>query len=238
MTMVSVLMATISLTACAKLPAGAEFNDPNEADNRKIHKFNKGVDKALLSPASTGYAAIFSDFDDEMISNFVENAALPNRVVNNFLQGNLNGFLENTTRFFFNTTFGIGGLFDVSTNFGLPNDDTDFGETLHVWGSGEGKYMELPFFGGSTERDALGIIVDTALDPLGTFLTPLQSNQLRGVKLLEAVGDRHAYGSIIESVLYDADDSYSTQRQWYLQNRRFNLNGEIADTQLENPYAE
>ena len=227
-----------SLTACASLPEGAAFNDPNEADNRKIHKFNKALDQALLSPASDGYGKIFSDFDDMMISNFVENTSLPNRAVNFLMQGRINSFLETSTRFLFNTTFGVGGLFDVSTNFGLPNEDTDFGETLHRWGSGEGKYIELPFFGGSTERDALGIIVDTALDPLGSFLTPAQSNQMRGVKLVEAVGDRHVYGDIVESVLYEAEDSYIAQRQWYLQNRRFNLEGTIAEDELENPYAE
>lgn len=235
-TIVGILL--LSLSACASLPEGAAFNDPNEVDNRKIHKFNKALDQAILSPASDGYGKVFSDFDDEMISNFVENASLPNRAANFLMQGRINSFLETTTRFFFNTTFGIGGLFDPSTNFGLPNEDTDFGETLHKWGSGEGKYIELPFFGGSTERDALGIIVDTALDPLGSFLTAKQSNQLRAVKLVETVGDRHVYGDIVDSVLYDAEDSYSAQRQWYLQNRRFKLNGTIADSELENPYAE
>lgn len=237
--MVMGLVLIFVLGACSDPASQGGFDDPFEQTNRKIHGFNKSVDTILLSPVSDGYGAAVNDDFDTMLSNFVENASLPNRAINNALQGDVVGFLDTTTRLVLNTTLGFGGLFDLATGAGLPNEETDFGETLHRWGAAEGRYLELPFVGGSTERDALGILVDFGMDPLGSLSTAAQANQLRAAKVLEAIGDRHVYGDLIESVLYASEDSYATQRQFYLENRRFELGGgEVNVDDLEDPYAD
>jgi phospholipid-binding lipoprotein MlaA len=51
----------------------------------------------------------------------------------------------------------------------LPPHKADFGQTLAVWGVGEGPFVELPLLGPSNPRDALGTVVDLALNPL-TFV--------------------------------------------------------------------
>ena len=48
---------------------------------------------------------------------------------------------------------------------GIPGHGEDFGQTLAVWGVGEGPYLMLPFFGPSNPRDAAGLAVDVAIDP-------------------------------------------------------------------------
>jgi phospholipid-binding lipoprotein MlaA len=63
------------------------------------------------------------------------------------MQGDLRGAFISTMRFAINSTLGLGGLFDVASDFGVLDHDTDFGESLHTWGVGEGAYIELPVAG-------------------------------------------------------------------------------------------
>lgn len=230
-------IATISLAGCSDPDPELGYLDPYENANRQMHKFNKNVDKALIKPASQAYGAVFNDRDDKIIDNFVDNIGLPGRAVNYLLQGRIDSFLETSTRFLFNTTIGLGGIFDPSTNFGLPNRETDFGETLAVWGVKEGVYIELPFFGGRTERDAAGLIVDFVLDPLNAVIPIKERQRIRAVRGVEIIGDRHILGDVVDS-LYESDDSYAAARQVLLQNRRFQLQGEIATSDLEDPFAD
>ncbi|MEY4482068.1 MAG: hypothetical protein RIQ84_1230, partial [Pseudomonadota bacterium] len=41
------------------------------------------------------------------------------------------------------------GFFDIATDIGLDKNHEDFGQTLAVWGVGDGPYVVLPFFGPS-----------------------------------------------------------------------------------------
>ena len=50
--------------------------------------------------------------------------------------------------------------------------NTDFGQTLHVWGAREGAYVELPLLGPSTTRDTYGIFVDLFTNPLTYVIEP------------------------------------------------------------------
>jgi len=88
-------------------------------------------------------------------------------VVNNALQGDLDGVSINTMRFILNTLVGVGGIFDPAGTIGLDEVETDFGQTLAVWGVPEGAFLELPLVGPSTERDLAGDVVDIFIDPLG-----------------------------------------------------------------------
>ncbi len=51
---------------------------------------------------------------------------------------------------------GFAGLVDAASEFKVPEHDTDFGETLYVWGVGEGPYYELPIIGPATRPDVAG----------------------------------------------------------------------------------
>jgi len=235
------LLAVISLAACAVPHADVGpdgINDPHEAQNRKMHAFNRDLD----SGGGRGVAASYVDTVPAdvrgTVDNFADNLSVPQTVVNQILQGDLNRATRNTFRFAINSTLGFGGLADVSTPLGLPKDDTDFGETLYVWGVPEGNYVELPLVGPSTQRRNMGRFVDLFTDPLGFVLTRQQRAVGIGSKVLETVNDRGRFADSVDSVLHGSADSYAQARIIYLQNRRFELGDETSGGAVMDPYDE
>jgi phospholipid-binding lipoprotein MlaA len=224
------------LAGCAAPPPGAEINDPYEQVNRQVHDFNIGVDRNFLRPAGQ-VAAAAPVFVTGPVVNFSNNVSLPGTVVNNVLQGDIGGTVTNTVRFLLNSTVGVLGLFDPAGAIGITEVKTDFGETLAVWGVGEGPYVELPLLGPSTARDALGQVVDFALDPLSQVGLQQQIDYGTYARIGEKIIDRGQFGDTLDSILYDSADSYAQARLIYLQNRRFEL-GEAATDAYIDPYAE
>lgn len=230
---------TLALSACSSPGPEGEFYDPLEPQNRAVHEFNKGFDKAVIRPAANAYGEAVPSPAKYVVTSFTDNLAMPNRFINNVLQFNIEGAAITVLRFASNTVFGFGGLLDVASELGLPDEDTDFGETLSVWQVGEGAYVELPLFGPNTARGAVGLVADSLLlDPLG-FIIPNREKALRtGVWALDKLGDRHQYADLIDEMLYNSADSYVTERSYYLQNRRFQLSKELTEADLEDPYAQ
>ncbi|MDG2404969.1 MAG: VacJ family lipoprotein [Paracoccaceae bacterium] len=221
------LMAAIGLPGCASLsvPAIEASDDPYESVNRKVHGFNKALDKNLVRPLSTGYTAVVPPEVQVLVSNFSDNLSLPASVVNELLQGDITHAASNATRFAVNSTLGLAGLFDPSVVFGVPAQKTDFGETLHVWNAPPGDYLELPVLGPSTERAALGLLVDIFTNPLGYQLKSEHRVYRNGAKAASTLSLRSQYGSTIDAMYYDSADSYTQSRLVYLQNRKFTLGG-------------
>ena len=230
----AVILATSLLSGCAKAPAGAQFNDPFEQQNRAVHAANLKLDQAVVRPSSKVYSVIPAPVQ-QGISNFGDNFATPGMMVNALLQGDMEHLVEHTFRFAINTTFGIGGLLDAADAIGLHGKDTDFGQTLHVWGVGEGPYVELPFYGPSTVRDTTGLIVYFALNPLGNVVPKSVNTAGTVAKIASKIGDRGRYSDTVDSILYESADSYAQARILYLQNRRFEL-GEVAADDTFDPY--
>ncbi len=216
-------------------PPGEPF-DPYEARNREVHEFNKSFDRAVFRPASRGYSAFMPDDIETAVGRFAFNLSIPQAVVNNVLQGNMRGATEDSYRFLVNTVFGLGGFFDTATELGMPEaTDTDFGETLHVWGVPEGAYMETPFFGPSTERDTAGRFVDLFTNPLGYVIDTPERYYGTAARISNRLSQRGRFSGTIDSVLYDSADSYAQSRSLYLQNRRFELGGN-GDAPYVDPY--
>ena len=136
-------------------------------------------------------------------------------------------------RFVINSTLGFGGLFDVASDFGIEDHETDFGETLHVWGAGEGAYVELPFLGPSTQRDAVGKVVDLFTNPLSYTLDDPESYYGPVASVASGLGNRGRFSDTIDSILYDSADSYAQARLIYLQNRRFELGQEDQGAEID-----
>ncbi|MEM0978031.1 MAG: VacJ family lipoprotein [Pseudomonadota bacterium] len=231
-------LVLLTVSACAEPPAGQLVSDPYKPVNQTVHAFNKGLDRVVLRPTSQVYGVVVGREGNKLVQSAAETISLPNRIVNKVLQFRLVSAVEDTFRLGVNLTFGLLGLRDVATEMGIPNDDTDFGETLHVWGANEGNYVELPFFGSSTERDAVGLIVDTLLlDPLNGASSGSQSDALV-LQLTSIVGNRNEFADLIDSILYESADSYTAQQSAYIQNRRFQLRQNSPDDALlDDPYA-
>lgn len=234
-----VLLSVLAAAGCSTPPPGQSIFDPEEAANRKMHAFNKALDRHLVAPVARGYGAVVPTPVDRAVSNLANHLSIPGEIVNSTIQLNFEDVTINTIRFLTNTVFGLGGLFDFATAAGMDEDvDTDFGETLYVYGFPEGEYLELPAFGPRTEREAYGLVVDFFLDPVGTFLPSSARKVTVPLYVADKVGDRNEFDDAISGILYGSEDSYATARSIYLQNRRFKLQGGAVDLDnLEDPYA-
>ncbi len=228
------LVATaIMLSACTQPVSKSAFNDPYEPQNRKVHAFNKGLDRALVGPTAKGYGFITPPVLVNMVDNVAGYLGLPGQAVNNILQNDAKGLGQTVLTFTLNTlTFGLG---DLATNAGVPDNNADFGQTLDVWGFRQGIYHEVPVLGPSTERDTIGFIVDTALNPTSLVVPAGVST---GFSVLDRLGDRNEFSDVIEETLYESEDSYATARSLYLQNRNFKLNNGVNEDSLEDPFAD
>ena len=221
-------IAVLAAVAGCSLPGpqGAPdgIHDPFEAQNRRVHDFNRALDKRLFS----GGGDSLPQGPAQVVTNLADTLSLPRTVVNQVLQGRPGDATRNTLRFAINATLGFGGLADVASDLGLPRDESDFGETLAVWGLPEGAYQELPVLGPSTERDTAGRVVDLFLNPLDYHLSRPDRRIKSGVTIAGKAADRLRYGDAVDSVLHDSADSYAQARLIYLQNRRFEL-GQTGD---------
>ncbi|MEN8834143.1 MAG: VacJ family lipoprotein [Pacificibacter sp.] len=220
----ALLIATaLTLTACSAPSSSQGPNDPLETVNRKTYEANVEIDRAVIKPVATAYGTVVPDPLRKGLSNVSDTLGLPGVVINDILQFKLGDALHNTTRFALNATLGLAGLLDPASDIGLEERDSDFGETLHTWGFGEGAYLVLPVYGSSTTRDTVGLIADFALDPLGTVLDPAVSTAATGLQVAQIADTRYRYSDIYESIIYDSADGYAQLRLTYLDRRRFEL---------------
>ena len=209
------------LVAAALLASGCASTgnprDPLEPVNRGIYEFNDAVDKVVMKPVAEAYRGVLPPFVRTSVRNFLDNIKDVLNLFNNTLQGKFYDALDDFGRIALNTTFGIGGLFDIASEAGLPKHDEDFGQTLGKWGVPTGPYVVLPFLGPSTVRDALALIVDWKTDPV-TYVDPHRDRQtLWGVRIVSRRADLLEASNLLETA---ALDPYEFLRDGYLQRRR------------------
>ena len=202
------------VTGCATSPDGLE-NDPFQPMNRGFHNINSGLD-LIIKPVAEGYVAITPTGLRSSISNFFDNAAYPNVILNDFLQGKFSQGFSDIGRFLVNTTIGIGGLFDPATDMGLVEHDEDLGQTFGVWGAGEGAYLELPFFGPNSIRD-VGNIPLSAYTDLIFYIG--EASITIPLSILKAIDTRAQLLDASRFVDESALDSYIFTREAYRQRR-------------------
>ncbi|MDR3435817.1 VacJ family lipoprotein [Telmatospirillum sp.] len=223
------------LTGCATPPpdddpeAKAEFeqiNDPLEPANRAIFSANQEVDTYLLRPLALGYRYVVPSFGRDRISDFLDNLKSPIYLANDLLQANFT--LAGTTvgRFALNSSFGVFGLMDVAEPMGLPSHQSDFGQTMGVWGIGEGPYIVLPLFGPSNPRDTVGMLAESQADPLDYYLQTGGRHWMYWTRMgLGAVSTREAYLDVLDDMQRTSLDYYSAMRSLYRQRRAAQING-------------
>ena len=222
-------VAVAFLAGCSVPSEPTDIHDPYEGMNRAFHAYNKGSDRVFFRPVSQAYGKNVPSQVRRSLSNAAANLDTPRSVANNLLQGNIENAVHNTFRFFINTTIGVFGLFDpASGSFGIEERDTGFGDTLAVWGAPEGAYLELPLFGPSNERDAIGQVVDILANPISSLL-PEDGDTIASLTSFPSVfNSRYEFADTVDSILYDSADSYVQLRLFYLQSRRFELSGQTS----------
>lgn len=222
-------VADPTLPAPANVPGAY---DPWEKYNRKMHRFNNAVDRAIARPLARAYSKVVPRPVRLGVSNFFNNLGQPVSMLNALLQGKPKQAAQSLGRFALNTTLGIGGLFDPATAAKLPNRSEDFGQTLGVWGWKRSRYFELPFFGPRTVRDAFGAIGDAPLSPLRQIERDRIRIPLQGLQLV----DVRAQLLPLDSLREGAEDEYALVRDSWMQRRDYQIFGDRmeknGDTQL------
>jgi len=147
-----------------------EVPDPAERDalegyNRHIFAFNEKLYQHVITPVTEGFRFLVPQVGRKAIRGVFDNLALPVIFVNDVLQLAPREAITTFGRFVMNTTFGLGGILDPASDVGWERHDTDFGQTLAVYGVPSGSYFVVPVAGPSTLRDGLGNAVDIALRP-------------------------------------------------------------------------
>ena len=233
---VFIVASVASLSACA--PGGAPgpdgIYDPYEAQNRKVHAFNRGLDRALVRPAGRGYSTVVPEDIQTGVGNFAQNLDRPSNVVNAVLQGDLRA--RRCLYGALSDKFDAGDRAAVRCGERIQHRrgmKRTLAKPLHVWGAGEGAYLELPFIGPTTQRDAAGLLVDFVTNPLRYTLDAPEENYSTVASLASRLGDRGRFTDTVDSILYESADSYAQLRLVYLQNRRFELGDETAAAESE-----
>jgi len=209
-----IALAAATLTGCASTQANNPA-DPLESFNRGVYQFNDTLDRAIAKPVAQGYNAVMPAPGKIMVSNFFSNLDEVIVTVNDLLQFKFAQAASDGSRFLFNSTFGIFGLFDVASR--LEKHNEDFGQTLGYWGIGSGAYIVLPILGPSSVRDGVGLYMDSRPSKLRHVDHIRTRNQLY---LAKAV-NRRAQLLDQEKVLDEAAlDRYEFIRDAYLLRRQ------------------
>jgi len=212
----------------------AGIADPLEPFNRAMYHFNDKLYFWVLKPVAQGYQKVVPEGARVGVSNFFKNLASPIRIVNCLLQANFSGAASELGRFAVNTLWGIGGLLDPASSeeLNLSKQDEDFGQTLGVYGLGQGIYIHWPILGPSSPRDTIGKVGDFFLYPL-TYLTASWET-FAGIWIYDKVNATSLSIGDYESLQEAAIDPYVAVRDAYVQYRLKKVNRKGGNTPSEN----
>ncbi len=216
-------------------------DDPYETYNRHAFAMNDTVDKVVYTPVASMYKAVMPDFAETGVTNFFSNLGDVTVVANDALQLKVYQGTEDIWRLFFNTTFGLLGLFDVASKIGLPRHHNDFGMTLANWGYRNSNYFVIPFLGPSTVRDTFGLAADYQVLSIYPYISNVRlRNSLLALNFVQTRAQLLQFEDVVQQA---AVDPYTFQRNAYMQRRDYliakNLD-EPSNSQRENndPYVD
>ena len=191
--------------------------DPWENWNRKVFAFNEDLDQKILKPVATVYAKIVPQLVRRGIDNFFSNAADGWSAVNNVLQAKPEPAFSDVVRFTTNSVFGIFGILDIASEFGLEHYYEDFGQTLGRWGFGAGAYVVWPLIGPSTVRETLAMPLDRTASPALYISNGSYQFGVVGLQTINTRAKLLGASQVIDDI---ALDKYTFIRDAYLQRRR------------------
>jgi phospholipid-binding lipoprotein MlaA len=196
-----------------------EIKDPIQGYNRVMFAGNDFFIMWLIRPASRVYEFIIPLYIRERIGHIHDNTQMPRKVLSNLCRGKYAGAGIEFSRFLINTTVGIAGAYDPAYKWwDLKAYPSDFGAAFADWGFKHGAYIVLPIQGSTSVRNGVGLIFDTASDPIfwvSWFLVPFP------VSIGISGGLRLNGGSLVireyERMHFSSIDPYMTMRNyWYL----------------------
>jgi phospholipid-binding lipoprotein MlaA len=156
------------------------ISDPNEGFNRAVFENNQKFNHAVLYPVAKAYNENVPQQVRDRVDAFTTNLSEPMVFANDVLQLRLKAAATTVGRFAFNSTVGLGGLFDVAEINGLSHQSGDFGQTMYVWGYRDSAYLVLPVVGPTNVRDAIGSGIEFAAQLNSIAIVPKPILSMKG----------------------------------------------------------
>lgn len=204
----------VAASGCATTASNPK--DPFEGFNRAMFAVNEGLD-VVVKPVAQGYDTVAPLPVKVVVGNFFGNLWDAWTALNNLLQGKGGQALSDVGRVLINSTVGIGGAFDVAGEMGLTKHSEEFGQTLAVWGVGDGPYFYWPLIGPRTTRDTFGWMVDTFYDPVWRLDDMALRNSLVATRYIDLRATLLPSDKVVDEAAFD---KYNYIRDAYLQHRR------------------
>jgi phospholipid-binding lipoprotein MlaA len=197
----------------------ASIPDPLEPFNRAMFRFNDRLYFWVLKPVAQGYKKLVPEAPRVGVNNFFSNLKFPIRFVSCLLQADFSGATAEFSRFAVNTIWGVGGLLDPASSqqLNIPKNEADLGQTLGVYGLGQGFYIVWPILGPNSARDSIGIVGDYFLYAV-SYITPWYD--WLAVRTYEEVNDTSLRIGDYEFIKDAAIDPYVALRDGYAQYRQ------------------
>jgi phospholipid-binding lipoprotein MlaA len=207
------------LGGCATTTQDLSY-DPLEPVNRFFFDINQRLDRHAALPAATYYADTVPSPVRGHLHNLLANLSGPVTTANYIMQGEFGYASEALQRFIINSTIGVVGIYDVATDWDLPERNRDFGETLGQLGVPAGPYLVIPLGGSSALRDFAGSYVDGFFSPL-RYVGDYNGRPYVGMfkNVLGTVDARSANLNAYRDIERSSVDYYATMRSLYLQRR-------------------
>lgn len=210
------LVAALLMSSPA-LATEETVNDPFEGFNRAMFSVNETLDRYALRPVAQAYDAGVPLPVKSSVGNFFGNVGEVWVGANSALQGKGGEAGSSLMRFLINSTVGILGLFDVASEMGIYRGNEDFGQTLAVWGVGDGPYLFFPVIGPRTTRDTFAWAVDTSVDPVNLIHPESARLATTAVRVVDIRAGLLPADKVVEQA---ALDKYAYVRDAYLQRRQ------------------
>ncbi len=228
------LAAGFLVTGCATMPAvdGPQtINDPLEGANRVSFNVSLAFDKGILRPVAIVYRRVVPTPVRNGVRNFLNNLDSPLIFANDVLQGETDRAGTTLIRAGVNTTIGLAGLFDVAGSMGYMRHYEDFGQTLAVYGIGEGPYIFVPLIGPANPRDILGWAVDLAFDPFTYAQWDGKYYWLGGKTAVDFTDLRARNIDTLDDLEKSSLDFYASVRSLYRQSRNNEIRNGATEVQ-------
>lgn len=221
----AVLFVILLLTSTKPGLANTSNQDPFESFNRKSFSVHQFLDTYFARPVALTYRTVVPSPARTAVGNFFRNISEPVTMVNTLAQGQWKRFAQSSGRFIINSTFGLLGLIDISSYFGIDDAREDTDQTLAVAGIPSGPYLFIPLLGPTTPRHLIGRGFDFALTPYSHFD---QWEERDGAYALNILHTRSELIDPLDDLSKTSADLYTSFRSFYFQNRESEINnGEI-----------
>ncbi|MCY4414054.1 MAG: MlaA family lipoprotein [Alphaproteobacteria bacterium] len=139
--------------------------DPLLIINAPSLYINTVIDKSVIEPIAVFYHYRVPLSVQGMLRNFVNNISEPGTAFNQICQHKKQSALHSITRFFYNSIWGLFGIFDPASRKGLLRETASFDDTLSGMGLPPGPYLVVPVLGPSYARKSCANIIDFILNP-------------------------------------------------------------------------